>query len=240
MEVTKPKFDYSVCNEKCGGIPVIIVAAGSSSRMNGVDKQFIKIAGIPVIARTLLAFERSPDISRIILVTKEQSVNNIQLIAEKYMISKLTDIVVGSSTRQKSVICGLERLENSEDKVLITDGARMFVTKKIISDCVNALSQHDGCITAIKVNDTVKKVDNGKIVSTVDRTPLYLAQTPQGITVSLYRKALEKVDIDSLTDDSSVLEAGGYDVSVVEGDRKNIKITTQEDIVLAEIFVKEI
>ena len=239
MEAIKPKLNYSVCKKEKGGIPVIIAAAGSSSRMKGADKQFIRIGGIPVIARTLLAFERSPDISKIILVTREQSVNDMQLIAEKYMISKLTDIVVGSDTRQKSVICGLEKLQNNEDKVLISDGARMFVTKKQISDCVKALENHDGCVTAVKVNDTVKKVENGVVISTVDRTPLYLAQTPQGITVSLYRKALENVDITALTDDASVMEAGGFDVAVVEGDRKNIKITTTEDIALAEIVLKE-
>ncbi len=239
METTKPKLNYSVCEEKCDGIPVIIVAAGASSRMNGADKQFINICGIPVIARTLLAFERSPDISKIILVTREKSLKDMRIIAEKYMISKLSDIVVGAATRQESVVCGLECLDINEDKVLISDGARMFVSKKIISDCVQALKNHDGCVTAVKVNDTVKKVDNSKVVSTVDRTPLYLAQTPQGITVSLYRKMLESLDITALTDDSSVLEAGGFDVAVVDGDRKNIKITTQDDIALAEILVKE-
>lgn len=239
MEITKPKLNYSICDEKSGGIPVIVVAAGSSVRMGGIDKQFANVAGIPVIARTLLCFERSDDISKIILVTKEQSVKDIQLIAEKYMISKLSDIVAGGDTRQKSVICGLERLEKNEDKVLISDGARLFITKRIISDCVAAIKEHDGCVTAIKVTDTVKKVENGIVTDTVDRTPLYLAQTPQGITVSLYNKVIKDNENSDFTDDVSVLELGGYDVVLVAGDSKNIKITTPDDIALAEIYAKE-
>lgn len=240
MEVTKPKLSYNICEEKSDGIPVIVVAAGMSSRMKGADKLFVPIAGIPVIARTLLSFERSSDISRIIIVTREQSVNQIQLIAEKYMINKLSDIVIGSDTRQKSVMCGLKRLEKTEEKVLISDGARMFVTKRMISDCVTLLKSHDGCVTAIKVSDTVKKVEGDKVTSTVDRAMLYLAQTPQGITVKHYLNTVQSADVSLFTDDVSVLEAGGFDVAIVKGDPKNIKITTPEDIALAEIFVREI
>lgn len=238
MEITKPRFDYSVCDNSLGGIPVIIVAAGKSSRMNGNDKQLMCVAGIPVIARTLLAFERSPDISRIILVTREQSVNEMQLIAEKYTISKLSDIVTGGETRQESVVCGIKRLSPDEEKVLVSDGARMFVTDRMIRDSVNALKTHDGCLCAVKVNDTVKSVESGKVAGTVDRSRLYLAQTPQGITVSIYKKAVENADISRFTDDASVLESIGADVAIVEGDCKNIKITTPADIALAEMFIR--
>ena len=239
MDITVPRLDYSVCEVKDSGIPVIIVAAGSSRRMNGEDKQLMRVAGIPVIARTLLSFEKSPDISRIILVTREQSINEMQLIAEKYLISKLSDIVKGGDTRQQSVVCGLERLSANEEKVLISDGARMFVTGKMIHDCVNALETHDGCLCAVKINDTVKKADNGRVVGTVDRSSLYLAQTPQGISVNLYKKAIKEIDVTVFTDDASVLEAIGADVVLVSGDAKNIKITTPEDIKLAEILVRE-
>ncbi|MBO4693296.1 MAG: 2-C-methyl-D-erythritol 4-phosphate cytidylyltransferase [Clostridia bacterium] len=239
MISTKPKLNYSVCDDSNNGIPVIIVAAGESHRMNGIDKQLLNIAGIPVIARTLLCFERSDDISRIILVTREQSVKEMQLIAEKYMIGKLSDIVIGADTRQKSVLSGLERLKKDEDKILISDGARAFVTKKLISDCVTAIREHDGCVAAIKVTDTVKNVSSGRVEGTIDRTSLYLAQTPQGITVSLYKKVLEGSDNLSFTDDASVLEAGNCDVVTVSGDIRNIKITTPDDIKIAEVFAKE-
>ena len=238
MNITMPKLDYSVCDNNREGIPVIIVAAGNSSRMNGQDKQLLCVAGIPVIARTMLTFERSREISKIILVTREQSVNQMQLIAEKYLISKLSDIVVGGDTRQQSVVCGIKRLDSGEEKVLVSDGARMFVTERMISDCVNALKVHDGCLCAVKVNDTVKSVENGKVKATVDRSQLYLAQTPQGISVSVYKKAIENVDISKFTDDASVLESIGADVAVVEGDYKNIKITTPADISLAEMLIR--
>ena len=239
MEATSCKLDYSVAKTGSGGIPVIIAAAGSSVRMGGEDKQLICVGGIPVIARTLLAFERCDCISRIILVTREESINRMQLIAEKYLIGKLTDIVGGGNTRQESVLRGIERLAADENKVLVSDGARMFVTDKMIRDCVQALSVHDGCLCAVKVNDTVKEVNGKNVVRTVDRSGLYLAQTPQGITVDLYKKAIESVDISSLTDDASVLEAIGADVAIVDGDVKNIKITAPGDIALAEIYVKE-
>ena len=238
MNATSTKLKYEVCENKKTGLPVIIVAAGSSSRMQGIDKMFLEVAGVPVIARTLSAFERSPDISKIILVTREESVNKMQLIAEKYMITKLSDIVTGADTRHGSVIRGLERLAAEEDKALVSDGARMFVTPRMISDCAQALAVHDGCLCAVKVSDTVKKVENGKVAATLDRSPLYLAQTPQGITVSLYRKAAAESDAADFTDDAAVLEAGGYDVIVVDGDLTNIKITTPQDIALAEAYLR--
>lgn len=239
MHLTSTKLDYSVCKTDSGGIPVIIVAAGSSTRMEGADKQLITIAGIPVIARALMNFERSPLISRIILVTREQSIKEMQLIAEKYLITKISDIVKGGDTRGQSVLCGIERLSADENKALISDGARIFVTERMIEDCVAALKCHDGCLTAVKVHDTVKSVFEGKVNKTVDRNGLYLAQTPQGITVSLYKKAIENADISSFTDDASVLESIGADVVVVEGDRRNIKITTPDDIALAKMLARE-
>ena len=239
MEITSLKLDYSVCeNINKDALPVIIVAAGSSSRM-GTDKQFLNVAGIPVIARALQNFERSPDISRIILVTREQSIQKMQLIAEKYSISKLSDIVEGADSRERSVACGIERLKNDEDKVLVSDGARIFVTQKMISDCVTALKEHDGCLCALKVQDTVKSAESGKVHNTLDRNGLYLAQTPQGITVSLYKKAMRNADISKFTDDASVLESICADVVIVEGNKRNIKITTPEDIGLAEMFARE-
>lgn len=239
METTSYKLKYNVCESKnSNAIPVIIVAAGKSSRMRGVNKQFISVAGIPVIARSLMNFEHSPYISRIILVTREENIPDMQLIAEKYLITKISDIVKGGDTRQESVFCGIERLGKDEDKVLVSDGARIFVTDKMIKDCVDSLKHHDGCLCAVKVNDTVKLVENGTVKDTVKRDKLYLAQTPQGITISLYKKAKQNTDVSVFTDDASVLESMGADVVVVDGDIKNIKITTPEDIVLAENLVK--
>lgn len=221
-----------------GGIPVIIVAAGSSSRMKGINKQFASIAGIPVIARTMLAFENSPLISKIILVTKKEFVLDMQHISDKYMIGKLDCIVEGREDRHASVMNGINALKKDDSKVLIHDGARPFVTENMIENCVEALKSADGCLCGIKINDTVKKVDKvGNVIETVDRTFLFGAQTPQGVDVAAYKSASEEAEDKNFTDDASVLEAAGYTVKLVEGSSRNIKITCAEDLELAESFI---
>lgn len=239
--MTELKFELEyekVIAEDKGVIPVIIVAAGSSSRMKGINKQFANIAGIPVIARTLLAFENSPLISKIILVTKKEFIPDMQLIADKYMIGKLDCIIEGGEDRHASVINGINALKPNDKKALIHDGARPFVTEKIIGDCVEALKNADGCLCGIKINDTVKKVDeNGMVHSTVDRTFLFGAQTPQGVDVAAYKKASEELKSKDFTDDAGVLEGAGYTVKMVEGSSRNIKITCAEDLDLAESLI---
>ncbi len=233
------KLDFERVEAKASsGVPVIIVAAGSSSRMKGINKQLALVAGIPVIARTMLSFENSPLISKIILVTKKELVADMQIIADKYMIGKLECIVEGGEDRHASVIKGIEALDDSDKKTLIHDGARPFVDNRIITDCINALNESDGCLCGIKINDTVKKVDeNGVVCETVDRSLLYAAQTPQGVDVEAYKKASEKLSGENFTDDASVLEMAGYTVKMVEGSNRNIKITCKEDLALAESLI---
>ncbi len=240
MNATELKLEYSVCEKKKGGIPVIIVAAGASTRMQGVNKQFVSLLGIPVIARTLAAFENSPQISKIIIVTTEHCIPEMQLICEKYMISKLTDIVSGGATRHESVMQGISRLDINDTKVLIHDGARPLVDGDTIFEVVQALEEFDAAVCVCKINDTVKSVDdNGMITATVDRSCLYSALTPQGVDVKKYLSACEQMEnIDSFTDDVSIMEAAGFSVKAVMGSRKNIKITTPEDVFIAEAFVK--
>lgn len=239
--MTKLEFELEfkeVTAKDNGGIPVIIVAAGSSSRMKGINKQFASVAGIPVIARTLLAFENSPLISKIVLVTKKEFIPDMQLIADKYMIGKIDCIIEGGNDRHASVMNGINALSKDDVRVLIHDGARPFVTNKIIKDCVDALLGADGCLCGIKINDTVKKVDeNGVVTETIDRTYLYGAQTPQGVNVALYKKASEEFENKDFTDDAGVLEAAGYIVKMVEGSSSNIKITCAEDLEFAESLI---
>ncbi len=220
-------------------LPVIIVAAGSSTRMMGAAKQFIEICGTPVIARTMLAFERSKRISSIILVTKDEYIADMQRIAEKYSISKLKDIVSGGNSRQESVKNGLNRLDADESKVLIHDGARPLVSQKIIDNVCEGLMCHDAVVCGVKVKDTIKIVgDTGDIVSTLPRETLVSVQTPQGVDVVKYRELLSKSDLSNFTDDASIMENGGYSVFVVDGDYNNIKITTPEDILLADFIIE--
>lgn len=233
------KLDFERVEDRINsGTPVIIVAAGSSSRMKGVNKQLISVAGIPVIARTMSAFENCPLISKIILVTKKELIADMQIIADKYMIGKLECIVEGGEDRHASVMKGIDALNESDKKVLIHDGARPFVDNRIITDCINALNEADGCLCGIKINDTVKKVDqNGFVIETVDRSFLFGAQTPQGVDVKAYKEASQKLSGENFTDDAAVLEMAGYTVKMVEGSNRNIKITCMEDLVLAESLI---
>ena len=240
MEVTELKLQYNICEKKDGAIPAIIVAAGKSTRMKGINKQFMSIFGIPVIARTLMAFESCADISKIIVVTARDSILDMQQLCQKYSITKLTDIVEGGANRHQSVMKGIEKLGSVEKKVLIHDGARPFVSATVISEVANSLNNFDAALCVSKINDTVKVVDdNGLVKATVDRSMLYAAQTPQGVDVKKYMSACENLDdIDSFTDDASIMEAAGYSVKAIIGSSKNIKITTPDDITIAESIVK--
>ncbi len=233
-------FEYKMCEDVASAaVPVIVVAAGSSQRMGGIDKQLTKLNSVPVIIRTLKAFENSPFISKIIVVTKTESILPIQQLCEKYMITKISDIVSGGEDRHESVLKGLERLSCKDIKVLVHDGARPLVSNKIIEDSVCALEKNDCIVCAIKINDTVKKADERSCVEkTVDRTNLYCAQTPQGFNVELYKKASAAATEKRIfTDDASVMESAGHTVKIVEGSPYNIKITTKQDIKLAELYL---
>ena len=240
MKSTETKLQYEICDESRQGIPVIIVAAGSSSRMQGIDKQLLMLSGIPVIVRTLKKFQNSPVISRIIVVTREDLIPEFQLLCKKYMISKLTDIVSGGDNRNASVMCGINRLAEDEKYVLIHDGARPFVSADMIEECATALVEYDGALCALEVNDTVKLANDDKtVVATLDRSRLYMAQTPQGVKVDVYKKAVEEANDPSVfTDDASVLEEAGLKVKLVSGSVMNIKITRPNDIELAEAILK--
>lgn len=239
MVKTDFKIEYTT-KEPLERYPVIIVAAGNSSRMQGMNKQFFEVGGVPVIARTMSAFENSALISRIILVTKEEFIADMQKIASKYNISKLTDVVVGGSDRFSSVLNGFNCLGDNDTKVLIHDGARPFVSGVIIGNVCAALQNFDASVCAVPLKDTVKMVNpDGTVNNTPDRTKLFSVQTPQGVDVKLYKKAAFSItDTSVITDDASVMELAGHSVKIVEGDYKNIKITTPEDIVLAEAFLK--
>lgn len=240
MNVTELKLQYDICKKADGGIPVIIVAAGLSSRMKGINKQFMPLLGIPVIARTLMAFEKNVDISKIIIVTTEDRILDMQQICDKYMISKLSDIVSGGNNRHESVMNGIACLDSADTKVLIHDGARPLIENSTITAVVRALDNFDAALCVHKINDTVKKVDkNGMVLSTVDRDMLWGAQTPQGVDVNKYKSACEKIEnAAEFTDDASVMEAACYTVKAVIGSSKNIKITTPDDIIFAEGLLK--
>ncbi len=239
MLVTTPELKYNL-SEECKAFPVIVVAAGSSSRMNGVNKQLISIGAVPVVIRTLLRFEKSPYISRIILVTREEDILFLQRLTSEYDISKLSDIAAGGCDRHSSVMNGISRLRADENKVMIHDGARPLVSDFVIGNVAEALENNDAVICGIKINDTVKRVKDGIVTDTVEREGLYAVQTPQGVNVEVYKKACQALgNASDFTDDAGIMEAAGIAVKMVEGERKNIKITTAEDVPLAELYLKE-
>ena len=240
MLETEFKLEYEIEELSAdGGVPVIVVAAGSSTRMNGINKQTALLCGVPLIIRTLMRFEKCGKISNIILVVKPDDVFSMQQLADRYHIEKLTDIVCGGENRQQSVKNGLERLPENAETVLIHDGARPFVTDEIICGVISALGTHNAVTCAVKLKDTVKQVDeNGNVLSTPDRNTLVAVQTPQGVNVSDYRAALENAeDLGRFTDDMSVMEAAGHKPFTVLGSYENIKVTTPEDIALAEYLI---
>ena len=240
MTETELKLEFSI-NESSGGMPVIVAAAGNSARMKGINKQMACISGVPVIIRTLLAFEHSDVISNIILVTRAEDIFELQILAGKYGITKLTDIVCGGSNRQESVAKGFSRLGKSQKKVLIHDGARPLVDGATISRVAKALKIHNAVTCAVPVKDTLKVADSdGKVLKTLKRDSIFAVQTPQGVDTEMYLDALQRFnDLSVFTDDMSVMEAAGYDVYITEGSYKNIKITTPEDILIAQTYIRE-
>ena len=169
-----PKLEFSLefdkLQEKTGSLPVVIVAAGSSSRMQGSDKQLLEVCGNPVIVRTLRAFENCPVISEITVVTKLEKIAEIKKLGERYAVSKLKNVVVGGSCRAESVKNGVQLYSGVCEKVLVHDGARPLVTNNIILRVAEALEKHNSVTCAVRVNDTVKRVDaNGIATETVKR-----------------------------------------------------------------------
>ena len=220
----------------------IVVAAGSGTRMGaGKNKQFIELDGVPVIARTLQVFDGMPRVQGIIVVTREQDIDEMRQVTCEYNIEKIIDIIKGGDTRQQSVMRGLERLEADEsDIVLIHDGARPFIKPENVSALIDEI-QSENCEAAavgVPVKDTIKQIDDkGFISATPDRSSLISIQTPQGFRYELIMKAHTRARNKQMefTDDCAVVEYLSTErVKVIDGSYDNIKITTPEDLVLAE------
>ncbi len=225
-----------------GSVTAIITAAGKGTRMNSdINKQYIEIAGIPVLARTINVFQKCRDIDAIILVVNEGDINFCRhRIVEHYNFSKVTTLVSGGAQRQNSVYKGLCAVGKECKTVLIHDGARPFVTEENIVNCINAAKTYGACGIGVRLKDTVKISDkNGFVAATPDRNSLWSIQTPQGfaynIIMDAHKNAIESSYIG--TDDMVLVERLGIDVKIVEGSYKNIKITTPEDLAVGEAII---
>ncbi len=223
----------------------IVLAAGKGSRMNSkVHKQFLELEGFPLVYYALRTFERSR-VDEIILVTGENELDYCRTqIVEKYQFQKVSRIVPGGSERYLSVYQGLCAVKDT-DFVLIHDGARPFVTEPVIERTIQAAIAYGSGIAAVPAKDTVKLVDEQQFsVDTPPRDHVWLMQTPQVFAYEKIRKAYEIVvsqKIKNVTDDAMVLEMALHEkVKIVEGSYRNMKVTTPEDLEVAEVFVKQL
>lgn len=219
----------------------IIAAAGSGTRMAGErPKQFLQLAGIPIIIHTLKAFERCDSIHEIIVVLPADTSSEFLDAASKYGLRKVARVVPGGATRAESVKRGLLAIRAATAEIVaVHDGVRPFVTSEEISKTIDAAAEHQAAILVSKVSDTIKQVHNDSVVQTLERSELRHALTPQCFRYELLRRAYERVDVadPSLTDDSVLVEKLGVKVTTVEGSSRNIKITTPEDLLLAEALI---
>ncbi len=227
-------------------VTAIVLAAGSGSRMNQKkEKQFLLLDGKPVLYYSLRTFEASI-VDEIILVTKEKDIDYCrQEIVEKYGFTKVRRIVSGGKERYDSVQRGLKAADKRNNIIMIHDAARPFVTNRMILDSISAARRYKACTVAVPVKDTIKVVDEYEFgVETPDRSTLYIIQTPQTFDRGLLREAYERLRISGdkdITDDTMIVERYlDQRVKMVEGSYKNIKITTPEDMPVAEALLSSL
>lgn len=218
----------------------IILAAGKSERMGGgVDKAFLSLVNKPVVAWSLLAFERSQDVDKIVLVVRKEQLIASKAVVKMFGISKLHAIVPGGSKRQESVAAGLAACDVDTRHVLIHDSARPLVTPEMISEVAKAVRRTPAVACARPVTDTIKRCEKGCTVSaTVPREKLWSVQTPQAFQIRELRSAFANLGKRVVTDDCEAVELNGAQVKLVENLRPNLKITTVEDLQVAGALLK--
>lgn len=215
----------------------IIVAAGKSTRTSGsLPKQLVPIKGIPVVVRSILAFEQCPLINEIIVVASQEQIKEYEKFRREYGIKKLSAVTVGGKTRSDSVKAGFGAVSSKCEFVAIHDGARCLITPDDIEKVVKSAFRYGAAIMASKSTDTLKKVNkDGVITDTIDRDSVMRAQTPQVFMKEIYEIAISSDNKPSApTDDSMLAESAGFKVHIVEAGAYNIKITTDEDFYVAE------
>ena len=223
----------------------IVVAAGKGTRLGGDQpKQFLELRGVPIVIHTLRQFERCAEINEIIVVVPAESTAAFSSLAEKFKVRKLARVVSGGATRAQSVLCGLNAIGNAEI-VAVHDGVRPFVTPDEIDLVVAAARAGGAAILVAPVADTIKDIESGRVKGTPPRHDLRRALTPQCFSYDLLKRAYDQLDeIEAtgieVTDDSLLVERLGAEIIAVEGSARNIKITREEDLVLAEAILSSV
>lgn len=221
----------------------VIVSAGKGHRfMEGKKKQFVSLAGKPVLCHTLDKFEACPLIHSLLLVVGREDMDFcLKGIVERYGYHKVSQIVPGGKVRQESVKNGIDLLSRDADIVVIHDGVRPFVTPEMIEESIRVASHSKAAVIAMPVKETIKMVNpDGTVLRTLDRGSLWQIQTPQTFQIDLIKEAFRKAAEDGFvgTDDASLVERLGVEVHVLPGSYANIKITTPEDLMLANLFLQ--
>lgn len=220
----------------CGAV---IVAAGNASRMGGIDKVMASVGAEPMIVRTVRAFQNCDAIREIVIVTRQDLVVPVMDMCHQF--DKVQTVMVGGSSRQESVEIGLGALSKAVKLVAVQDGARPLITWQVIDRTVRAANTYGAAAPAIPVKDTIKVARGGMVESTPDRSTLWAVQTPQVFDVDLLKVALSKARKDNaeVTDDCSAVERLNMTVKLVEGDERNIKVTTPMDLQIAQLLLEE-
>ena len=222
--------------KRCGAV---IVAAGTASRMGGIDKVMAPIKGEPMILRTVRNFQNCDAISEIVIVTRPDLIVPITNLCKN--MGKVTAVVAGGNSRQESVNLGLNALGDKVKLAAVHDGARPLITWQVIDRVVRAANTYGAAAPAVPVKDTIKVVEGYVVKNTPDRATLRAVQTPQVFDYDMLRGALKKAELDGaqVTDDCSAVERIGLTVKIVEGDERNIKVTTPMDLKIAEMLLEE-
>lgn len=222
--------------KKCGAV---IVAAGNASRMGGIDKVMAPIDGEPMIVHAVRAFQNCDAIRQIVVVTRKDLIVPIMDLCHEF--DKVQCVMVGGNSRPESVEIGLGALSADMKLVAVHDGARPLISLEVIDRTVRAAHTYGAAAPAVPVKDTIKVVRGGVVSATPDRSTLQAVQTPQVFDADLLRGALKKAKADNaqITDDCSAVERMGMSVKIVEGDERNIKVTTPMDLKVAEILLEE-
>lgn len=220
----------------CGAV---IVAAGSATRMGGIDKVLAPLQGEYMIMHTIRAFQKSPLIKEIVVVTRADQVRDVTDMCRE--LNKVVAVVKGGENRQDSVEAGLQFLSSRLRLVAVHDGARPLVSQELIDRTVRAGHSYCAAAPGVPVKDTIKVVTGGIVKETPDRSKLFAIQTPQVFDRDLLIAALHKARKDNaaVTDDCSAVERLGMSVKIVEGDERNLKITTPMDLKVAELLMED-
>ena len=222
--------------KRCGAV---IVAAGSASRMGGIDKVMASLGGTPMVARTAAAFQNCDAIAEIVIVTRPDLIRPISALCAG--MDKVRAVVAGGSSRQESVWLGLNALSEDIQLAAIHDVARPLVSNLVIDRTVRAANSYGAAAPAVPVKDTIKVVKGGLVENTPERATLQAVQTPQVFDFDLLRGALKQAEEEkaAVTDDCSAVERLGMKVKIVEGDERNLKVTTPMDLKIAEMLLEE-